>query len=156
MSTPIDAADAREAEPQTPGAVRFDTKVAILLRDDLAVWQQLNVAAFLVSGVVGAVDGIIGSPYEDADCTEYLAMCRQPITVLEGDSAVLVSSLIRALDRDLSVAVYTEEMFATGNDDDNRAAVRALPRDQLNLVGIGVYGSRAAVDKALKSARLHR
>lgn len=139
-----------------PTAVRFDTKVAILLRDDLASWQQLNVAAFLMSGVVGAVDGIIGKPYEDADGTAYLAMCRQPITVLQGPSALLASSLQRALDRELCVAVYTEEMFATGNDDDNRAAVKVVPRAQLNLVGIGVYGSRGLVDKALKSARLHR
>ena len=56
----------------------------------------------------------------------------------------------------LQVAVYTEDMFATGNDDDNRAAVKAVPRDRLNLVGVGVYGARSLVDKALKSARLHR
>ena len=137
-------------------AVRFDTKVAVLVRDDLAVWQQLNVVAFLVSGIVGAVDGIIGEPYADADGTPYLAMCRQPITVLEGDASVLTSSLRRALERELRVAVYTEDMFSTGNDADNRAAVKAVPRDELNLVGIGVYGARGSVDKALKSARLHR
>jgi hypothetical protein len=116
----------------------------------------LNVAAFLLSGIVGAVDGIIGRPYEDADGTAYLAMCRQPITVLEGNAAVLASSLRQALDRELRVAVYTEEMFATGNDDDNRAAVMAVPRERLNLVGVGVYGARSVVDKALKSARLHQ
>ncbi len=141
---------------EQPAPIRFDTKVAVLLRDDLAVWQQLNVAAFLVSGIVGAVAGIIGKPYEDANGTTYLAMCRQPITVLEGDAATLASSLQRALDRGLQVAVYTEEMFATGNDDDNRAAVKAVPRDRLKLVGVGVYGNRSAVDKALKGARLHR
>lgn len=151
VSTSIDTT-APVPDPATSGTtVRFDTKVAILLRDNLAVWQQLNVAAFLVSGLVGAVDGIIGGRYEDADGTAYLAMCRQPITILEGDAAVLVSSLRRALDRELRVAVYTEEMFSTGNDDDNRAAVKAVPRDQLNLVGIGVYGARSAVDKALKA-----
>ena len=31
--------------------VRFDTKIAVLLRDDLEVWQRLNVTAFLVSGI---------------------------------------------------------------------------------------------------------
>jgi hypothetical protein len=143
-------------EDAGPAAVRFDTKVAVLVRDDLAVWQQLNVVAFLVSGIVGAIEGIIGEPYADADGTPYLAMCRQPITVLEGDSSVLTSSLRRALERELRVAVYTEDMFSTGNDADNRAAVKAVPRDQLNLVGIGVYGTRGSVDKALKSARLHR
>ncbi len=156
MTTSIDTTPAMPDASDPHASARFDTKVAILLRDDLAVWQQLNVAAFPVSGIVGAVDGIIGKPYEDADGTAYLAMCRQPITVLEGDSAVLASSLRRALDRALRVAVYTEEMFVTGHDDDNRAAVNAVPRERLNLVGIGVHGGRGAVDKALKSARLHR
>jgi hypothetical protein len=156
VSTTIATTDPGEAELARTAGARFDTKVAVLLRDDLAMWQQLNVAAFLVSGIVGAVDGIIGKPYEDADGTKYLAMCRQPITVLEGDSAVLAASLRRVLDRELHVAVYTEQMFATGNDDDNRAAVRAVPSGHLNLVGLGVHGTRGAVDKALKSARLHR
>jgi len=154
MGTFIDADTAMDSG-ESAAPVRFDTKVAILLRDDLAVWQQLNVAAFLVSGIVGAVEGLIGRPYEDADGTAYLAMCRQPITILEGDVAVLGSALRRALDRGLQVAVYTEDMFATGNDDDNRAAVKAVPRNRLNPVGVGVYGIRSAVDKALKSARLH-
>ena len=32
----------------------FDTKIAIVVRDDLATWQKLNVTAFLTSGVTGA------------------------------------------------------------------------------------------------------
>jgi hypothetical protein len=135
--------------------VRFDTKIAIVLRGDLAPWQRLNVAAFLASGIVPSIEDIIGQPYEDADGTAYLALCRQPITILEADRPTLSSALGRALDRKLSVAVYTDEMFTTTNDDDNRAAVKAVARDQLNLVGIGLYGPRAAVDKALKNVRLH-
>jgi hypothetical protein len=62
----------------TSTIVRFETKVAIVLRGDLAPWQRLN----------------------------------------------------------------------------NRAAVKAVPR-VMNLVGIGLYGQPAAVDKALKNVRLH-
>jgi hypothetical protein len=139
----------------TSTTVRFPTKFAIVLRNDLAPWQKLNVAAFIASGIIGSVEGIIGEPYEDADGTEYLALCRQPITILEADGPTLSSALRRALDRKLPIAVYTEEMFVTSNDDDNRAAVRAVARDQLNLVGIGVHGERGVVDKALKNVRLH-
>jgi hypothetical protein len=32
----------------------FETKIAIIVRDDLAVWQKLNVTAFLTSGIAGA------------------------------------------------------------------------------------------------------
>lgn len=55
----------------------------------------------------------------------------------------------------LLVAVFTAEFFATGNDEDNRAAVRAAPGDSLDLVGLGVHGPRNAVDKILKGARMH-
>jgi hypothetical protein len=144
-----------QADGPSPAPVRFATKVAIVLRSDLAPWQKLNVAAFMASGIIGSVDDIIGKPYEDADGTEYLPLCRQPITILEGDGPTLISALGRALDRNLRVAVYTEEMFVTSNDDDNRAAVKAVARDQLNLVGIGLHGDRGVVDKALKNVRLH-
>ena len=39
----------------------FDTKVAVVVRDDLAAWQRLNVCAFLMSGVVGgAGERVVG------------------------------------------------------------------------------------------------
>jgi len=53
--------------------VRFDTKLAVLLRDDLAVWQRLNVTAFMVSGIGTARPEVIGEAYRDADDTVYLS-----------------------------------------------------------------------------------
>lgn len=144
-----------EAEEQARTVVRFDTKVALVLRPDLAPWQKLNVAAFLSSGIGGSVEDLMGEPYEDADGTAYLPLCRQPITILEADGSTLSSALQRSLDRQLQVAVYTEDMFVTTHDAANRAAVNAVARADLNLVGIGVYGPRSAVDKALKNVHLH-
>ena len=43
----------------------------------------------------------------------------------------------------------------TGNDRDNRAAVRVVSGNDLDLVGIAVYGPRNAVDKIFKGARMH-
>ena len=46
------------------GVGDFDTKVAIIVRDDLASWQRLNVTPFLISGVVGgAGEVVVGEPY---------------------------------------------------------------------------------------------
>jgi len=135
--------------------IRFDTKIAVLLRDDLQTWQRLNVTAFLVSGIAGTRPEVVGEPYADADGTSYLPMFRQPVLVYEGERELLTTAHRRALDRGLDVAVYTAELFATGNDRDNRAAVAAVARDKLDLVGIAVYGPRNAVDRALKGASLH-
>jgi hypothetical protein len=134
---------------------RFDTKISILLRDDLEPWQRLNVCAFLASAVAGAHPELIGEPYADADDVAYLAMFRQPVLVLTGSKEVLTLSHRRALTRGLAMALFTSDLFATGHDRDNRAAVRAVPTEQLDLVGMAVHGPRNAVDKIFKGARMH-
>ncbi|MFL6115696.1 MAG: DUF2000 family protein [Catenulispora sp.] len=140
--------------PASP-AGRFDTKIAVLLRADLAVWQRLNVTAFLVSGLGSERPEIIGERYQDADGNSYLPEFRQPVMVFEGGKETLAAAHSRALARGLDVAVFISDMFATGHDADNRAAVRAVPAADLDLVGIAVHGPRNAVDKALKGAVKH-
>ncbi|WP_460402971.1 DUF2000 family protein [Actinophytocola sediminis] len=135
---------------------RFDTKIAVLLRDDLLTWQRLNVCAFLASGLASADHDLIGEPYADADDTPYLAMFGQPVLVFAGTKEVLTAAHARAVGRHLPLAVFTADLFATGNDRDNRAAVRAVPRDHLDLVGLAVHGPRNAVDKVVKGATMHR
>jgi hypothetical protein len=52
--------------------VQFETKIAVVLLDELAVWQKTNVTAFLVSGIAGTVPGVVGDPYRDGSGNEYL------------------------------------------------------------------------------------
>ncbi|MEU6009811.1 DUF2000 domain-containing protein [Streptomyces sp. NPDC047453] len=135
--------------------IRFDTKIAVLLREDLEPWQCLNVTAFLVSGLGTTVPEVIGEPYEDADEVPYLPMFRQPVLVFQGTKETLTAAHGRALSRSLPRAVFTSDLFTTGNDRDNRAVVRAVPTGELDLVGLAVHGPRNAVDKVLKGARMH-
>ena len=130
----------------------FDTKIAVLLRDDLAGWQALNVTAFLVSGLP---DELRGEPYEDADDVRYLPMFRQPVVVLQGDREMVAKAHERALNRNQVMAIFTADLFATGNDADNRAAVRKVHTQDLDLVGIAVHGQKNVVDKIFKGARMH-
>ncbi|MFF6811135.1 DUF2000 family protein [Streptomyces sp. NPDC012403] len=136
-------------------STRFDTKIAVLLREDLEPWQRLNVTAFLVSGLGTQLPELIGAPYEDADNVPYLPMFRQPVLVFQGTKEVLKAAHTRALSRALPRAVFTSDLFATGHDEANRAAVRAVGTADLDLVGLSVHGPRNAVDKVLKGARMH-
>jgi hypothetical protein len=135
--------------------IRFDTKIAVLLREDLEPWQRLNVTAFLVSGLGTQVPEVVGEPYEDADGVQYLPMFRQPVMIFEGTKETLTAAHARVLSRALPRAVFTSDLFATGNDRDNRAAVRAVGTGELDLVGLAVYGPKNAVDKVVKGARMH-
>ncbi|WP_327178059.1 DUF2000 domain-containing protein [Streptomyces sp. NBC_01335] len=146
---------AQVTAPDENAPVRFDSKIAVLLREDLETWQRLNVTAFLVSGLGTVAPEVVGEPYEDADATPYLPMFRQPVLVFEGTKEVLTAAHGRALSRALPRSLFTSDLFATGNDRDNRAAVRAVGADALDLVGLAVYGPRNAVDKVLKGARMH-
>jgi hypothetical protein len=53
------------------------------------------------------------------------------------------------------MSVFTADLFDTGFDAANRAAVKAVPRDALDLVGLALHGPRNAVDKVVKGARMH-
>ena len=136
--------------------MRFDTKIAIAVRADLATWQKLNVTAFLASGVASGVEGLAGKPYEDGSGHRYLEMFRQPVLVYAGPGELLATVRERAVGRGLAAAIYTEDMFSTGHDDDNRAVVRAIEAAKLRLAGIAVYGPRNVVDKVCKGLTLHQ
>lgn len=67
----------------------FDTKFAIVVRDDLETWQKLNVTAFLTSGVVGNTPDIMGVPYEDAAGNRFHSLSIQPCIVLSAEGNAL-------------------------------------------------------------------
>jgi len=133
----------------------FDTKIAVVLRDDLTVWQKTNVTAFLASGIAGTVPGIVGQPYRDATGNEYLPMFVQPVLVYEADGVALRRAYERALSRNVTPAIYTHDLFATNHDDANRAAVAGVVAQDLDLVGIAFRAERKTVDKIVDRLRFH-
>jgi hypothetical protein len=133
----------------------FDTKVAVVVRDDLAAWQRLNVVAFLMSGIAATGDGVVGPPYVDGSGHEYLPMLRQPVLVYESDAGKLATVARRAREREVPFALYTSELFTTGHDDDNRAAVAAVATDDLDLVGIGFRAPHRPADQILRGLKRH-
>lgn len=151
----VETAETAAQGAATPPRVRFDTKIALVLRADLPVWQQLNMAAFLVSGIATAEDGVVGEPYEDASGVRYLPMFRQPVLVFSATAEQLRAAYERARARALPIAIFTDELFATGHDEANRAAVRAVPSDDLRLAGVVLRASRKAVDAVVKGLPLH-
>jgi len=65
-------------QPLETGTPRFDTRLVVILRDDLATWQKLNATLFLVSGIAASDPTTVGEPYEDASGARYLPVFRQP------------------------------------------------------------------------------
>ena len=133
----------------------FDTKVALIVRSDLAVWQKLNVVAFLATGVAAAAPDALGEPYEDAAGRRYGRMLGQPMMVFAADRSGLQGAHRQALSRELEIVPYVHAMFSTGHDAANRAVFRAEDAANLDLVGLALHGPKKAVDKAVKGLALH-
>ena len=133
----------------------FDTKVAILVLDDLAVWQKLNVTAFLATGIAAAAPEAMGEPYEDAAGRLHARLLGQPMLIFAAGPEVLQRAFRQAIERNLTRAVYVRAMFSTGHDAANRDAFRAEPPDAPDLVGLALRGPKKDVDKATKGAVLH-
>jgi len=133
----------------------FDTKFAIVLHDDLPVWQKLNVTAFLTSGIVAQFPGIIGEPYRDRAGNLYNPLSIQPVIVLSADQPTLSAIHRRALERGVTSSLYVEEMFSTGHDVANRAVFGQFAPDDAKVVGFALRADKKLVDKITKGARMH-
>ncbi len=136
-------------------AMQFDTKIAVVIRNDLEVWQKLNVASFLSGGIAASYPECVGENYEDGSGTKYLSLIGQPILIYGADRPALLRALERALTRNVVPALYTEDMFKTTHDAANRESVRAVARADLNLVGLAIRAERKVVDKILDGLKFH-
>lgn len=133
----------------------FDTKIALVVREDLADWQKLNVVAFLSSGIAAANPEAIGETYRDSAGHLFNAMCIQPTIVLAATGMVLSTIHRRAIERGVRTSAYIEEMFATGHDAANRAVFAQFAPENAKIVGIGLRADRKLVDKITKGAHMH-
>ena len=133
----------------------FDTKIGVVLRDDLPTWQKLNAAAFLVSGIAATAPESVGAPYEDARDRSYLPMFVQPVLIFAAPMAQLRLVLERATSRDVTVSIFVDELFSTGQDEANRAAFKLADPDDFSLVGLAFRTDRNVADKITKGLHLH-
>lgn len=135
--------------------MEFNTKIKVILREGLEPWQELNVTAFLISGIAGT-QNIIGESYVDADGVKYLPMSQQPIMILSASSEKLSEVMQKATEKGMAVSIYTKELFSTYNDEDNRAEVIRHSTSELDLVGIAIRGAKNPVDRITKGIEMHK
>jgi hypothetical protein len=133
----------------------FDTKIAIVLRDDLEMWQKLNITAFLSGGLVGHFGNITGEPYQDGSHNQYMPLVIQPIMIYQATAPDLRKVWERAQAQNVRLAIFTKDLFATSNDIDNRQAVLVKTVDELELVGVAMRDQKKTIDKVIKGLKLH-
>ncbi len=131
------------------------SRIAVVVRDDLASWQRLNVVAFLSSAIVASHPESLGEPYRDGRGREFPRMFAQPVMVFEAAGEDLARIAEGALAADLHAMPFPEVLFTTGNDADNRAAFAALESPARNPAGLVLHGGRNRISKLLARAHKH-
>lgn len=136
--------------------MKFDTKIAAIVRDDLATWQKLNVTAFTISGIAGTNNEVIGDNYEDGSGNLYLPMFKEPVFVFGADAETIKKVYNRAQTRGVKFSIFTEDLFSTNNDLDNRAAVKSINSEDLKIVGMAMRAEKKIIDKIFAGVSWHK
>jgi hypothetical protein len=88
--------------------------------------------------------------------TAYLPMFRQPLMVYAADQPGLRRAYDRAMSRGVErLSIFTHDLFATPHDEANRAAVAAVPAEELLLAGIAMHAPTKTVERILDRLRPH-
>ena len=132
---------------------RLDTKVAVVLRDDLLPWQELNVTAFLTSGIATSAADLTGEPYRDKEVWgEIRAKVRQTLE----RQRLQARAYKAAADRNLGQRNRSHGLFVAGDDDDDASTFRGAsssPSSADNGHDTTVAGRRHQVEKGSRRKR---
>jgi hypothetical protein len=67
----------------------------------------------------------------------------------------LKRALRKAKERELQIGIFIQSLFATKNEEQNLDEIAKVNDEDLDLVGIIIYGPNKTVDKAIKDLKFH-
>jgi len=132
-----------------------ENKIVLVIKNDLLIWQKLNVASFLASAIAIQFPDTHGRPFVTASSGEYLPFIKYPILIYKADSeSELDRAFERAKSRQLHIGIYTQELFATRNEEENLFQISRFRDEEQPLVGLAIYGDAKKVSKAIDGLKL--
>ena len=136
--------------------MHYESKIALVIQNDLLDWQKLNVASFLASSIAIAFPETHGKSFVNASQSSYLPFIKQPILIFEANDKTQMSRAFnRAKQRGLHIGIYTRSLFATKSEEENHMEINKSGDEDQDLVGIVLFGERRKVDKALQGLKFH-
>ena len=134
----------------------YDKKVAIVLLNELLPWQKLNVVSFLASSITISFPETHGADFVTADNIRFLPFMKHPVLIYKAETKEkLQRAFVRSRDRELAIGIYTKPLFDTRSGEENVSQIAGTRADELDLVGIIVYGENKKVDNALDGLKFH-
>jgi len=136
--------------------MKYENKIAIIIKNDLKDWQKLNVVSFLASSIAIQFPETHGKPFVNKSDSVYLPFLKQPVPIYMAETNdEIMRAFNRAKDRELAIGIYTEVLFATRSEEENHIEIAKYNDSDQPLVGIVVYGENKKVNKALNGLKFH-
>ncbi|MFD5076487.1 DUF2000 domain-containing protein [Streptomyces sp. NPDC058371] len=124
------------------------TKVTLVLRDDLPVSHAVNASAVLALSLGGRLGSSLGHDGEDASGGVHAGLNTHPIPVLSASEAELRTLLERVGAADEVQLVALNETARQARDYDTYLAeLKTTPANTLEYLGVIVHGPRNKVSK---------
>ena len=122
----------------------FSKKMTIVIRDDVQSWQLANtvghIAAYLGNKMSEPFD--TGKYFLSKDGVNLPRNSQFPIVVLRATKEELKSLLTKLPSPNLSWIVYVQEMIDMIDDEELAKALSAIRSDEMNILGVGIFGMK--------------
>lgn len=134
----------------------FSKKMSIVLREDVASWQLTNtighIAAYLGNKMSEPFD--TGEYFASKDKVNFPRNSQFAIVALRATKDELKSLAAKLRDSDLSWIAYVQEMIDMINDEELAKALNSVNSEEMNILGIGIFGSKDKLKELTGSLRL--
>jgi hypothetical protein len=142
--------------PSTERIQDLSKKIAIVVAANLEPWQTLNtvahIAAYLGNKMTEPFD--TGSSFVTKDNNTHPRNSQFPIVVLSAKPGQLKNLIKTVRDSGLSYLGFIREMIETSDDEEIARVLSAKSDDEIEYLGIGVFGGKAGVDLLTKKFSL--
>ncbi|MFD7137160.1 DUF2000 domain-containing protein [Streptomyces sp. NPDC059894] len=133
----------------------MQTKVALVLRDDLPPAHAANTSAVLALSLGGRIGDSVGRDGEDASGGVHPGLNTHPIPVLTASAQELTTLLERARAADeVRLVALTETARRARDYEDYLTDLKATGAEELEYLGVIVHGPRNKVSKLTRHLSL--
>lgn len=136
----------------------FDRKISICIRKDLPEWQQLNATAHIAAHFGAQLaDGLVTAvQFTSKDGFNIPRNSQYGIAILRAEAKDLRRVLRRAQEAKVDWMTYIREMVDLLDDNEVQKIVGSKLADELEYLGIGLFGDREVLQQVTKGLQAWR
>ena len=131
-------------------------KCVLVLDETLPVGLAVNTAGVLALTLGREVGKVVGPDVVDGSGMQHAGIITLPIPVLKASGETLRDLRQRAEDEDLLVVDFTDAAQTSKTYEDYERKIAVISTEQLNYLGVALYGAKKPVNRLTGSLPLLR